>query len=277
MKLKIKRTHLIVSVISLILLLIFYLVYRFIIYDYILKRVTEEREAETVIETTDSLFKIHRVVLYDSALPTKIDDTTNLENINISLFSDIAIYLDNTSSIYDLTSQNTIKNLSISNIVIEANNIDNTYLSYKNPNSFAKYTDLTNNSNEDITFTVLSDNEANNNANYSNPTFYTDCSNPITLGFINNDIVTNHAVSDNSSTISYNGKILNEANVNLAAISYKVSFTINLTTNSNEYFSCPLTLDVNLNDSEQSISNNGYRYSNFTVSGDEYKFSKKQI
>lgn len=273
MKMHIKKSHLISTVVTLILLLICYIVYRFVIHDYIELRITEEMEAKSVIETTDSLFKIHRVVIYDNALPTTIDDTADLENISISLFSDIAIYLDNTSSIYDLTSQNTVNDLSISNIVIESNNTS-TYLGYKNYSDFAKYTTTSNIDNSDIVFSVVSTNDENSQNDYSKPSFYTDCSNPITLGFVNEDAVPDYSVSENESKISYDGKILADADISLSSLNYSISFDINLTTNSDEFFTCPLTLNVNLDDEDQSLSTNGYRYSNFTVSGDEYKFTK---
>ena len=46
-----------------------------------------------------------------------------------------------------------------------------------------------------VNFNIINTNSENENTDYSNPTFYTDCSNPISLGYLNKDIVTNYAVS----------------------------------------------------------------------------------
>lgn len=125
-----------------------------------------------------------------------------------------------------------------------------------------------------IDFNVVNTNSENESNDYSSPTFYTDCSNPITLGFMNNDIVTDYAVSEGSSVVSFNGKILQEANVNLADISYTISFNINIVNNKNEKFIYNMKLDVDLSDNDGGICKEGYLFDNFTTSGSEYEFFK---
>ena len=75
------------------------------------------------------------------------------------------------------------------------------------------------NYNDRIDFDIVYTNKENEEADYNEPNFYTDCSNPITLGYLNRDILTNYSVSDDSKTVSFNGKVLKEANINLDDIS----------------------------------------------------------
>ena len=74
--------------------------------------------------------------------------------------------------------------------------------------NFGKYKNIKELDNGRIDFKVINTNQENESQNYSEPTFYTDCSNPITLGYLNKDIVTNYSVSDDSKSISFNGKVL---------------------------------------------------------------------
>ena len=97
-----------------------------------------------------------------------------------------------------------------------------------------------------IEYNIVSTNTENSNTDYETPTFYADCSNPITLEYMNEDIITNYAASSDSNTISFNGKVLQEAGINLADINYTLNLTIHIINNLNEEFICPLRLSVNL-------------------------------
>ena len=112
--------------------------------------------------------------------------------------------------------------------------------------NFGKYQDIIQPERNRIDFTIINTNEQNENHNYSEPTFYTDCSNPISLGFLNKDLLTNYSVSDENSAVSFNGKILQQANVSLDDINYTLNFTIHIINNLNQHFSYNMKLDVNL-------------------------------
>lgn len=106
-------------------------------------------------------------------------------------YSDIAIYLDNTSTVYDMTSENTVKELYIDNVKITTGSDKGyQYINYKNALDFAKYKEIAEPESEKIEYNIITNNNQNDNTDYSKPTFYSDCSNPITLEYMNQDIIT---------------------------------------------------------------------------------------
>ena len=147
-------------------------------------------------------------------------------------------------------------------------------LNYKNPMNFGKYKNIKELDNGRIDFKVINTNQENESQNYSEPTFYTDCSNPITLGYLNKDILANYSVSADASTVSFNGKVLKEANINLDDINYTLNFTIHIVNNLNQSFAYNMKLNVNLNDDNGGIYN-GYVYKGKTTSGSEYRFFRE--
>lgn len=145
-------------------------------------------------------------------------------------------------------------------------------MNYKNSLDFGKYKDLT--TTNRINFKVVRSNEENENNNYDEPTFYTDCSNPITLGFLNKNILTDYSVSADANSVSFNGKVLQEAGISLDDINYTLSFTIHLVNNVGQKFAYNMKLDVNLDDENGGIFN-GYTNTTNTTSGDEFKFFRE--
>lgn len=273
-KLNIKNFKIILAILLIILCILGIICYNAILYT----NFTKEKFANEVIKIAEgnvnSIFKVHKVMLYSSANAVNVSDTQALNGLNICQYTDIAIFLDNTSYIYDLTSENTVNQLYIDNIQIKTNgNVGNPFINYKNALDFAKYKDIEKPNNGKIEFNIVNTNSENESNDYSKPTFYTDCSNPITLGFINKDIVTDYAVSEGSNTLSFNGKILQEANVNLEDINYTISFNINIINNQNEKFIYNMKLNVDLTDNDGGIYK-GYLYDNYTTSGSEYDFFK---
>ena len=101
--------------------------------------------------------------------------------------------------------------------------------------------------NEPIDFNIVYTNEENEKADYDKPTFYTDCSNPITLEYINNDIITHYKMDENKS-LSFDGKLLKEAGVSIESLACKIKFKINIVNNLNEKYSCPVSFKIPLSD-----------------------------
>ena len=206
----------------------------------------------------------------------RIDKSENesLQDLSIFQYSDIAITLDNTSTVYDITNENTIKELYIDNISISTgSDKGNQYVMYKNPLDFAKYKEIKKSDSDKIEYNIVNTNEQNNSTDYSTPTFYADCSNPISLEYMNQNIITNYAASSDSNTISFNGKVLQEAGIDLNDINYTLNFTINIVNNLNEKFICPVRLKVDLSGDDGGIYK-GYKYENTSGSGYEYNFIK---
>ena len=272
---KIKNVKLAFAILIITLFIIFLLYYHFILLTSSAKNRFANQMVEISDENENSVFNIQKILLYSSATAIDNSEDQSLKDVSISQFSDISIYIDNTSYITDLTNENTIKELYIDNIVINSNSDKGTkILNYKSPLSFGKYSSVDTPANNRIDFNIVNTNSDNENRDYNTPTFYTDCSNPITLGYLNKDLLTNYAVSDSANTISFNGKVLKEANIDLNDVNYTLNFNIHIVNNLNQKFLYNMSLNVNLNDDNGGIYN-GYDYRGKSISGKEYRFFKE--
>ena len=272
---KIKNVNLAFAILIISLFVIFLLYYHFILLTSFAKNKFTNQMVEISDENENSIFNIQKILVYSSATAVDNSEDQSLKDVSISQFSDISIYIDNTSYITDLTNENTIKELYIDNIVINSNSDKGSkMLNYKSPLTFGKYSSLETPSNNRIDFNIVNTNSENEKHDYNTPTFYTDCSNPITLGYLNKDLLTNYSVNDSANTISFNGKVLKEANVDLNDVNYTLNFNIHIVNNLNQKFSYNMSLNVDLNDDNGGIYN-GYVYRGKTTSGKEYRFFKE--
>lgn len=274
-KFKIKNVRL-----AFILLMILAFIVLLLYYNFVFSTVSARNKfANEMIEISDdnetSIFNIQKILLYSSANAIDNSENQSLKDLSICQYTDLSIYIDNSSSSSELTDENTIKELYIDNInITSASDIGSKVLNYKNPLSFGQYKEVRSPDNNRIDFNVINTNQENENNNYDEPTFYTDCSNPITLGYLNKDILTNYSVSEASNTVSFNGKVLKEANINLADINYTLNFTIHIVNKLDQNFAYNMKLDVNLDDDNGGIYN-GYVYKGKTTSGSEYRFFRE--
>ena len=274
-KIKIKHEKLLLAAL-IILLILSILGYAYIFYTSYARDEFFQTSLKIANQNQNSVFRISRILLYSSG--NAIDNSYNksLQNLSICQYTDIALTIDNTSYISDLTTTNTVKELYIDNIEITTNaQKGSPYLNYKDLNSFATFKLLDVPENGRIDFNIIHTNEQNESADYSTPTFYADCSNPISLGYINRDIVENFSVDDQVNSISFNGKLLAQAGVNLNEISYVLNFDIHIKNYDDDNFTYHATINVNLNDSDGTL-NSGYLYeSRNTTTGNEYDFFKE--
>ena len=274
-KIKIKHEKLLLAVL-IILLILSILGYAYIFYTSYARDEFFQTSLKIANQNQNSVFRISRILLYSSG--NAIDNSYNksLQNLSICQYTDIALTIDNTSYISDLTTTNTVKELYIDNIEITTNaQKGSPYLNYKDLNSFATFKLLDVPENGRIDFNIINTNEQNESADYSTPTFYADCSNPISLGYINRDIVENFSVDDQVNSLSFNGKLLGQAGVNLDEISYVLNFDIHIKNYDDDNFTYHATINVNLNDSDGTL-NSGYLYeSRNTTTGSEYDFFKE--
>ena len=223
----------------------------------------------------DTIFNIQKILLYSSANAVDNSEDQSLKDMSISQFTDISIYIDNTSTISELTDENTVKQLYIDSIVATSNSdIGTKILNYKNPLNFGKYKAVEAPENNRIDFNIINTNSENETNDYTNPTFYTDCSNPISLGYMNKDILTNYSVSQDANMVSFNGKVLQEANIKLEDINYALTFKIHIVNNLNQKFVYQIKLNINLDDNNGGIYN-GYVYRGKNTTGNEYRFFKE--
>lgn len=217
------------------------------------------------INNEDPIFKVNKIILYSSA--GAVDNSTNevLQDLDISQFTDISIELENNKENDELTDKNTVSKLYIDNIQYESeDDNDEKILNYKNPYLFGKFKILNLPNNNRIDFKIIGTNQENEDANYDEPVFYTDCSNPISLGYINKNIVKGYCVSERDNSVTFDGKILKSiSNKTIDQINCKISFNIHIVNNCNEEFVCPITIEKNLGDNPEEI------YNGYIISVDE--------
>ena len=273
-KIKIKHHKIVFTILILILCVVSFLYYDLIFKASYAKDEFSNQVVKIAEQNENPIFKIQKIIVYSSANAIDKSENESLQDLSILQYSDIAIYLDNTSTVYDITNENTVKELYIDNISISTgSDKGHQYVNYKNALDFAKYKEIKELDSDKIEYHIVNTNQENNNTDYSTPTFYADCSNPITLEYMNQDIITNYAASTDSNTISFNGKILQEAGIDLNDVNYTLNFTIHIVNNLNEEFICPVRLKVDLSGNDGGIYK-GYKYDNTSVSGYEYNFIK---
>ena len=250
------------------------------VYTHIFKvenvRKTYAEETTKFIENNENpVFKIGQIVLYSSA--NAIDNSNgDLKDIDISQFTDMEIYIDNKVKTTEITAENTINEMYISNIKIESQSKDGEKIfNYKNPQNCGKYVDLSNWEADGILFNIARTNEEDKNANYDQNIFYTDCSNPISLGYINKNILKGCQVSKEIGTVAFDGSILKSAGIDTKNLKSKISFSINITNNYNEKFVCDLSVDIDLESEDDGIYS-GYLIKMLNPEGDKYNFIKVQ-
>lgn len=147
-------------------------------------------------------------------------------------------------------------------------------LYYKNPNEISKFRLIDENKIEDkLEYKIVYTNKENEESNYANPVFFTDCSNPITLGFINKDIVNNYKVTKENGIVSFDGRMLNNLNIDMEDLSPRISFTIHLKNNQDEKFKCDMSVDLEMENEERSVKS-GYIIE-ISENNDQYKFFKE--
>lgn len=274
-KLKIKNERLVFTILIIILFVVFLLYYNLVFSVVFARNAFANEMIEIADENESPIFNIQKILLYSSANAIDNSEDQSLKNMSICQYTDISIYIDSTSTISELTDENTIKQLYIDNIVANSNaDMGTKILNYKNPLDFGKYKMIEKPENNRIDFNIINTNSENESNDYSNPTFYTDCSNPISLGYMNKDILTNYSVSQDANTVSFNGKVLKEANVNLEDINYTLTFKIHIVNNLNQKFVYNMKLNVGLNDNNGSIYN-GYVFRGKNTTGNEYRFFKE--
>lgn len=274
-KFKIKNERLFFTVLIISLFIIILLYHNLVFSTVFARNAFTNEMIEISDENENPIFNIQKILLYSNANAIDNSKDQSLKNMSICQYTDISIFIDNISTVTELTDENTIKELYIDSIVVTSNgDVGNKILNYKNPLDFGKYKIVEEAPNNRIDFNIINTNSENETTDYSKPTFYTDCSNPISLGYMNKDILTNYSVSGDSNSVSFNGKVLKEANVNLEDINYTLTFKIHIVNNLNQKFVYNMKIDVDLTDNNGGIYN-GYVYKGKTVSGNEYRFFKE--
>ena len=111
--LKIKKSDLIEIIIGILLFLIIFLIIIFFTEHFRYLNNYENNISELESTYTNRIFSVNKIIVYSSANAT--DSEATKSRLNISQFSDIAIFINNNSNNI-FTKENTIKELYLDNI-----------------------------------------------------------------------------------------------------------------------------------------------------------------
>ena len=197
-----------------------------------------------------AVFSINQITLFSSCdAKNKVGSASNFTIENLYTYTDIAIFINQISE--ESTLENTLKEVSIRNINYSKTPENGQIkLFYKNLNDFAKpYIPESNEITDELKFNITSD----ENADFSIPTLYNNCANPITLTYIHENIKTDYTIIDTSIPITYNGTLLKRCNVPLSNISNTISFDIYITNNQNQKFKSRIFIPITFQTNEKTI------------------------
>ena len=238
-------------------------------------------------ENAETIFSIDKITYFSSC--NAKGDTNSNSSFTISdlyQYTDIAIFLNpnsknlsnenlssknftgENSSSENLSSKNTLKSVTISDIEYDLKpTIGTQNLYYKSISDFAKSNFSEENLVKDsITFETTSENEID----YSKPILYNNCANPITLCYVNSNLKDNYTFSNDISNLTYNGSLLKMCGITLSSLNCQISFTITITNNLDDKYSCPLILNIPLSTESSTIYDG-----NLTIKDSvNYKFIK---
>lgn len=235
--------------ICLIIFIILLFIWGEIIKNYRANKEFAEFGEKIASSNENKVFNIDKIILCSNANAIDNSENKNVSSLSVYQYTDIAIYINNKNKEQELTKENTISELFIDNIeIVTSSDIGKQSLKYKNLMAFGSKETLSDyNYNDRIDFNVVYTNKENEEADYNEPNFYTDCSNPITLEYINQDLKNDYKITDKDN-VSFDGKILKSAGIKIEDINSKIRFKINIRNNNNESFSSWVNFQIPLND-----------------------------
>ena len=198
----------------------------------------------------NTIFSIDKIYLYSSASATNNTDARPIWNLNVNQYTDIALFINNR---YDqgLNYSNSIKSLEISDISFNKGSLGTPGLYYKDIKNFANFELKPENKIDDkLEYTVVNVDEVDTSLSQ----IYSNCQNPITLEYINENIKTNYLIENQNETITFNGNLLRMAEVPLTDIKCTVSFKITIINYYNQKFIANVYIDIPLEDTYSGVS-----------------------
>lgn len=210
-------------------LLVIFSLSSFVIFPYMSQKSLEQDLAK---HETTSLFSINKVISYSSAYGINNEETQARWNLNLSQYTDIAIYLD---------SQMDISNMYIDNISFSNKEIGNLSLSYLSADQFGKASSIS----EQL------GSSTDEQSTHASDKIELSLTNPITLRYLNN-LKESYSITDIETPLSFDGSILKRAKVTISSLKNTVSFTLHVTNTEGKEYSYPVSFSIPLEDKENS-------------------------
>ena len=201
-------------------------------------------------KNSKKVFSIDKITYFSSSNANISTNSNSVFTISdLYQYTDIAIFINRAEK--DYTNENTLKSVELNDINFSLKPaVGNPNLYYKSLSDFATPKFQADNLiTDELTFNTTSEDEID----YSTPTLYNNCANPITLCYVNSNIKDKHTLFNDVSNISYNGSLLKTCNITLNSISCKIDFVIKIVNNLDETFVCPLSLNIPLSTESSTI------------------------
>ena len=212
---------------------------------YIVNKEFANNMSEIAKLNSKTVFSIDRIYLYSSADAKSKETNKPIWDLNIYQYTDIALFINNRDS-EGISYENTIKDLTIDNVKFNGLEAGNPKLYYKNVNDFAKLDIANENEIKDsMQFNVINSGDAD----YTKPTIYSNCQNPITLEYVNFNMKEETKISDISTPLTYDGSLLKKAGISLSTIKCTLSFRVTIVNNYNQKYVATVYIDIPIEDS----------------------------
>lgn len=235
-----KKKNLIISIFLFLFIVLAILLYN--LFSMLYKKAVFENDVISFADKNQkTIFSINKCVYFTNCnAKSKTSSASNFTVENLYQYTDIALFINNNSE--ENTLENTLKNVKISNLnFIKKPSIGLPKIFYKNINSFAESTLITENQFEnELNFNISSSDETN----LDTPTLYNNCANPIVLSYINENIKTDYTITDTSSPITYDGSLLKKCGILLNNLDATFSFDVYITNNLNQEFKCKIFIHI---------------------------------
>lgn len=206
-------------------------------------------------ENETAMFNVNKIQYYSDV--NAVSNQTTYQNpewnLNVYQYTDIAIYVER---IDEFSNENYIKSLYLDNFKISESKEGKQKIYYLNPLNFGDGDILELYDENEISYrleyNIINYENEENDIGYSIPIFFEDCSNPITLRYLNSDILENYTIST-TEQIKFNGSLLKNSNISLDDIKTNISFDLNIISDNNETHSININIDIPLNNDELEI------------------------
>lgn len=220
-------------------------------------------------EKKSSVFYLDKIYCYSSASGTNNTEGKAMWDVNVSQYTDIALSLginnvknnsDNTQAenmqLIDASPKYTISKIYIDKINFSGTG--NFRLSYIPILNFSLISDedLTNSDEQQnkIDFNIVDNKEILLNNIVLEPSIDKNLVLPITLRYLNQNIKTGHIINNIEESLTFDGSILKRASIPLSSIKNNVSFTIHIINELGEDYSYPVSLQIPLQNTDESKS-----------------------
>ncbi len=245
-----KKAKIILTIITIILFCIVIFLAFLVFQKYMLRKNFGDDIVDFADKNQSTIFSIDSITFFSSADAAYKTNTASSFTIqNLYQYTDIAIYINSESD--EDTFENTLKEVSIDNIQFSnMPNLGEPNLYFKSINDFASSTITEENLIEDSFEFIVS---SSDDADLSSPILYNNLANPLTFSYVNSNIVSDYTFTDVSSSITYDGSLLERCGINLEDINCTLSFDIYITNNLDEKFKTTVSINIPLSTEDNTI------------------------